>query len=589
MPSNIAAQGMVRDLVNQFSDPLAFYRELIQNSIDAGANRVDVSLEFVPGPPGAKGMAVVAVEDDGCGMDEKTIDDFLLVLFRSTKEDDLTKIGKFGVGFLSVFALKPELVRVSTAKNLESWRLDFPDWRSYKKFRMPDPRDGTRVELRKRMDHAEYQDLARRSLETIRYWCRHADTRIFFRDAEAGGPALPVTEPFSLAGGEALRYSEEGTEVLMGFAARERRQDANGAWYDADDNPFYGFYNRGLTLKEGHKVFVPGVELKVKSRYLEHTITRDNVMEDENYRKAMEIVKRLAAKELPAKLRAELEKTAAAISRAAAAGDAAQLKALSYEWERRRTFLYFLGESFMAGFRYDFDGWRVVPTYSGTPCTVSELKDAWKKCPRGASFYAGEPACCGAAGPGPASRALTSAGLPVVVSGPDLRVAEFIARVGGPGVFQASAVLVAEPLKDGEAPPELAAFLRTLGTAGAACGRDYSSFRAARFVYDDASVPQQPFAFRAEPFGPGHRDEWTWLKGRSRLSGVVNHAHPFVDRLVRLHKARPGLAAFLMLKSMLLQLDGEYHPDAESPDSNLSEKAEGRLLAAALKLDGEAA
>ena len=45
MGNNIAAQGMVRDLVSQFSDTLAFYRELIQNAIDAGSNRVDVSLD----------------------------------------------------------------------------------------------------------------------------------------------------------------------------------------------------------------------------------------------------------------------------------------------------------------------------------------------------------------------------------------------------------------------------------------------------------------------------------------------------------------------------------------------------------------
>jgi hypothetical protein len=70
-------------------------------------------------------------EDDGSGMDEDIIDNFLLVLFKSSKENDLTKIGKFGVGFLSVFAPKPFLVRVYTSKNMESWRLDFPNYRSY--------------------------------------------------------------------------------------------------------------------------------------------------------------------------------------------------------------------------------------------------------------------------------------------------------------------------------------------------------------------------------------------------------------------------------------------------------------------------
>ena len=43
------AAGIVRDLVHQFDDPLHFLRELVQNSIDAGSNRIDVVLEFPDG------------------------------------------------------------------------------------------------------------------------------------------------------------------------------------------------------------------------------------------------------------------------------------------------------------------------------------------------------------------------------------------------------------------------------------------------------------------------------------------------------------------------------------------------------------
>src|SRR3989338_6510013 len=127
MGNNVLAQGMVLDLVNQFSDTLAFYRELIQNSIDAGSNRIDVSLEYVL-EPGGQGKAVMRVEDDGGGMDEDIIDNFLLVLFKSSKENDLTKIGKFGVGFLSVFAPKPSLGRASTSQNKEKQRRGFSDF-----------------------------------------------------------------------------------------------------------------------------------------------------------------------------------------------------------------------------------------------------------------------------------------------------------------------------------------------------------------------------------------------------------------------------------------------------------------------------
>ena len=280
MGNNVLAQGMVLDLVNQFSDILAFYRELIQNSIDAGSNRIDVSLEYVL-EPGGQGKAVMRVEDDGGGMDEDIIDNFLLVLFKSSKENDLTKIGKFGVGFLSVFAPKPFLVRVYTSKNMESWRLDFPNFRSYNKYKMPNPRDGTLVEVHKKVTPQEYAELSEKSLATVRYWCRHAETRIYFRDRSRGVPELQVNEPFRLPGGESLRYAEEGTEVVMAFSAPEAERGGDRVTYTGEDKPFYGFYNRGLTLKEGRKVFIRrGVQDQVPLP--EHTITRDNVMEDEN-------------------------------------------------------------------------------------------------------------------------------------------------------------------------------------------------------------------------------------------------------------------------------------------------------------------
>ena len=577
---------MVRDLVSQFSDTLAFYRELIQNAIDAGSNRVDVSLDYVPGPAGAQGLAIIRVEDDGSGMDSDIIDNYLLVLFKSSKENDLTKIGKFGVGFLSVFALKPSLVRVYTAKNMQSWRLDFPDYRSYNKYRMPDPRDGTLVEIHKRMSQEEYSALSEKSLETVRYWCRHAETRIFFTDRESAGLALAVNEPFTLPGGESLRYKEEGTEVVMAFSAPEAVGIPGGVSYTGSDKPFFGFYNRGLTLKEGRRVFIPGVEFKIKSRYLEHTITRDNVMEDANYRKAMEIIKRLASRDLLKKLRPELEALALRLSKAAALSEAADIKALVYEWERRKTCLKFLAGGFMAGFRYDFEEWRILPAVTGPPVSIEDLKAAWLKMRGEGSLFENSPGYFTAGAPDRITQALCALGVPVLLETADCRFAEFMTWAGESlAGTRVSELVLAEAAAPAELAGELAAFLKTLPLLGEVCGRGYSSIYPARFEYEDRSVAQQPFIFRKTPYGVGHRDEGFRLKGKSRFCPVINCAHPFIKDLAGLHASRPGFAAFLLLKSMLLQQEGYLHPDAECGSGNLLERVERRLLNAAMKLD----
>ena len=48
-PDNEYVDDALELLVNQFADPLSFVRELVQNSIDAGSEEIDVSCEFTPG------------------------------------------------------------------------------------------------------------------------------------------------------------------------------------------------------------------------------------------------------------------------------------------------------------------------------------------------------------------------------------------------------------------------------------------------------------------------------------------------------------------------------------------------------------
>lgn len=551
---------LVKELVHQFSETLSFYRELIQNSIDAGANRIDVALAY----DAAEGRAVISIEDDGDGMNERIIDDYLLVLFKSSKEDDLTKIGKFGIGFVSVFGPKPDLVRVSTARDGESWRLDFPSYKHWDKYRMPSPRDGTLVELFKAMTRAEYDALAAESLKIIRYWCRHSETRIVFHDRASGAAPETINEAFDLPGGAVLRYEEEGTQIVMGPSG-----EAAG---------FYGFYNRGLTLKEGHESFSPAVEGKIKSRWLEHTLTRDNVVRDANFDKALRLFRRLADKELPARVLGELEGLAADISSAAARGDLEACGRLSALWHKRTPYLLHLFSRFWTFGR----GWTkalILPSVGGRAVSVADMRRAARG--NGDAVYVDTVKSA-------VSEELERRGAPVLWDGP------WIDQVGA-GLLKASskhtatrAFIMPRVLGPSALEPGLAALLRRANALDAAATTRYSEVAAADFGAADTPFAGLPFIVQKKAGDLSSADERPvssfFTLGRERRAAVLNAAHPFIRRLGLIHASRPGLAAYLLLKTLHLH-DGEVPADSRAEFSSLAVRTERRLLEAALKLD----
>lgn len=561
--------GLVRDLVSQFDRPLDFYRELIQNAIDASTNRIDVVLSH----DGERGL--IRVMDDGEGMDERIIDDYLLVLFRSTKEGDFTKIGKFGIGFVSVFALQPQLVRVLTGKAGESWRLDFPSYQRYEKYRMSQPRDGTVVELHKAMTREEFDRLAEESAKTIRYWCKHSECRIYFQVSGRDPEPRLLTEPFGLEDAS-LTFREEGTDVALGFSEEAK--------------PFYGFYNRGLTLKEGQEAHFPGVRFKAKSRYLEHTLTRDNVMLDENYQKLMGILKRLTAEQLPERLRVELGdlsgKLAALSAAAAAPGDIpagapapSPADPLLEAWKRRVPYLQWLYLGTLA--RWKRSDWKIFPTLSGRTVSLREVRDALSRS-GGRLFYD--------AGPNRITWALECKGALVLPAGPWIDCLSHWLKV--PAAQASQEFIQPEVAKDAALPAPFKAFLDTLRWMDAQSGAKYRGIAAADLAYAGSSVGSRVFVIQKEPglLSPAREQPVSsllWFR-RPKRWALLHAGHPAVEKFVRLHSGRPGLAAFLCLKMMHLH-DGEVPPDQESEYTNLAEKMEARLLGAALKLDAKAA
>lgn len=264
----IEAGDTLENLVNQFTDPYACLRELIQNSMDAGSSSIDIWFEYKPSEDG-RGIMILHVDDTGEGMTRRVIDTKLTQLFSSSKEDDLTKVGKFGIGFVSVFALDPNAVIVDTGKDGEYWRLIFKEDRKFDRIILPHPVEGTQIQIVKVVTPEEFEKAKKRSLDTIIYWCKHVEAEIVF-EGEVLNQEFRLGHPYEFV------HQGQDTEIVVAPSS--------------DPEPFFGFYNRGLTLREGEKEYLPGVAFKVSSRYLEHTLTRDNVLTDKNYDKAMALL-----------------------------------------------------------------------------------------------------------------------------------------------------------------------------------------------------------------------------------------------------------------------------------------------------------
>lgn len=279
----IGAGSALQTLVHQFSDPLSFYRELVQNALDAGSRHVDIQMNYTE-----KGQTEILVEDGGMGMTAEIIDAQLTCLFSSQKDDDLTLIGKFGIGFVSVFALGPELVTVETARDGECWRIDFFQDGSFERRHLDELREGTKIRLLKKTSREEFEKLKKRSRETVLYWCKHVNGEVSFC-----GEAL--VSPFGIEAECPLVSEEPDTEIQIG--------------YGTDFSSFIGFYNQGLTLLESQSEHIfQGLQVKINSKYLEHTLTRDQIVQDEHFVKLMTKVKGLIERDLPQRLFSELEK-----------------------------------------------------------------------------------------------------------------------------------------------------------------------------------------------------------------------------------------------------------------------------------------
>ena len=332
-PKLTAEAGIVDDMVRQFADPYAFLRELVQNGIDAGATALEVRVER-----GASGATVTSVADDGCGMSRAVIEGPLLTLFQSSKEDDSSKIGKYGIGFVSVFALAPDRVEVRTRTAAESWLVRlFGDHSFELEEGAIRPGTGSEVALLHAMTVEDFANHARLTKEGLSHWCRHAHVPItlFIVDGEGGGETTAINTPLSVQAAASITVVEGDERFVVGLG-----DPATASSEGVERQPsFCGLYNRGLTLLQSNDA-EPGLEwfrFKIDSPKLAHTLSRDNVRRDREHRRLLKRVREIVAGPLIEELYRQLAQAAEEAAAGGCERYAALLEAALAPTIRKRT------------------------------------------------------------------------------------------------------------------------------------------------------------------------------------------------------------------------------------------------------------
>ena len=270
-------------MIAQFADEKAFLRELVQNSIDAGTPTVQVELFH---DAAAQQMHVI-VRDRGEGMTREIVENQLLVLFRSTKERDPTKIGKFGIGFVSVLAPNPDVVIVQTVRDKRRLAMHLYRDLTYELFDAgPATHNGTSVELHIPLAADRVDDFIRESELALVRWCRHATVPI---ELSARGSTTRIDRPLALEDAViAVQSTHDKGQlaVVVGIVVGKS---------------YAGFFNHGLMLHEAGRL-LGNLSVKIQDARLGHTISRDDVRRDEHYAHAVAVAAAVAERELPAAL-----------------------------------------------------------------------------------------------------------------------------------------------------------------------------------------------------------------------------------------------------------------------------------------------
>jgi curved DNA-binding protein CbpA len=113
----VNVKAMIYRILSRYPSKLAMYREVIQNSNDAGATSMTISLHR--DDCGGHRAPCFVVQDDGQGFDDESWGRLITI---ASGNPDPNKVGGFGVGFYSVFSVTDTPIVQSNGQQLQfSW------------------------------------------------------------------------------------------------------------------------------------------------------------------------------------------------------------------------------------------------------------------------------------------------------------------------------------------------------------------------------------------------------------------------------------------------------------------------------------
>ncbi len=307
-------RGIIDLLSNHlYSSPQVFIRELLQNGADAIrvreqadpffdgriVIRIEDSAEFQP---------VLQISDNGIGLTEPQIHDFLATIGKSSKHDEflysqLDFIGQFGIGLLSCFLVSTEITvwtRSLTESQGWEWK-GFPDGTYSVSQLTREIQVGTTVRLRCKPGFLEFFEP--RSIKTlVRHFGCFLPPHIVF-ETEAGCEVLnPEPPPWKITSANhheyqrvSLRYGKRalGFDFIDCFPIRSQIGEVEGIAYvlpvalHPGTKPRHRVYLKNMLLSEECDRLLPDwaffVTCVVNANELRPTASRESFYEDEKF------------------------------------------------------------------------------------------------------------------------------------------------------------------------------------------------------------------------------------------------------------------------------------------------------------------
>lgn len=302
--------GVIRLLSDHlYSGPEVFARELLQNAVDAITARQhgdpdyrgQIRIEVLEHHEGAK---TISVEDNGIGLTESEVHQFLATIGESSKSNNINRqdfIGQFGIGLLSGFVVSDEITVIT-----QSIQDDCPpvEWKgrvdgTYS-VRVLDSKlsPGTRVYLQAKPEQEELFG-EERVEQLLRHYGHHLEHPIeFVRGSESVllNEVPPWRQPFASQNAKRqalLEYGQEmfGTQFLDAISLHSATGDVEGVAYVL---PFaaspaarqnHRVYLKNMLLSESVEGLLPDwaffIKCVVNANDLRPNASRDSFYEDE--------------------------------------------------------------------------------------------------------------------------------------------------------------------------------------------------------------------------------------------------------------------------------------------------------------------